>query len=253
MGLFGTRYLISAKKSYFLTFRNKSRTGLALQGAELMTTLVKVVVTLAGTCFVMWYLLNKAETFTGMSVKDLSSVTGPMVLALITSWYVGQVFGGSLDACVATTLLCTSCDEEMFARAQRFANPELNAILDPLSSEKHDELMPMALGQVPKESSKRHKIGPVDDNGVDAVINTYAYDNPESARPEYKGLSPFDDDVVMTSRSTHQPNLFYNRPDTTRSGRTPDEEAVEDGRPRFSPSSGSQASKGSKRGGSRQK
>ena len=251
MGLFGTKYLISAKKSYFLAFRNKHRIGLALQGAELTTSLVKVVVTLSGTCFTMWYLLNEGSTFTGMSVKDLSSVTGPMVLALVATWYVGQVFGGSLDACVATTLLCTACDEEMFSRAQRFAIPELNAILDPLSSEKQDELLPMSLAQAPKESSKRHKLGPVDDNGVDAVINTYAYDNPESARPEYKGLSPFEDDVVVTSRSTHQPNLFYNRPDTTRSGRTPDLEAVEDERPRFSPSSGSQASRSSKKGGSR--
>lgn len=214
-----------------------------------MTSLVKLVITLAGTCFVMWYLLNEGHTFTGMSVKDLSSVTGPMVLGFIASWYVGQVFGGSLDACVATTLLCTACDEEMFSRAQRFVNPELNAILDPISSEKHDELLPMSLAQAPKESSKRHKLGPVDDNGVDAVINTYAYDNPESARPEYKGLSPFDDDVVATSRSTHQPNLFYNRPETTRSGRSPDEEHVDDSRPSFSPSSGS-ISRGSKRGGS---
>lgn len=235
MGLFGTRYLVSAKKAYFLVFRNKQRLGLALQGGDLLAVYIKLVVALSGICFTLWYFLFEGSTFTGRSIKDLSSITGPALLSVIACWYVAQVFGGAMAACVSTTLMCVACDEEMFARSQRYAMDELKAILDPIATEKTEEqrdLMPLGKIEAPGASKKKHFLGALDDGGIDAVINTYAYDNPDK-KAEYKGLSPFDDDVVSTSRSVYQPNLFYAQQGTRQS--SPDQDPVEDSRPSFSP------------------
>lgn len=62
--------------------------------------------------------------------EHLYSVTGPLVLIAILSWFIAGMFMSVYDTGIATILQCFVADEEMFEEEERYTEGGLKAWVD---------------------------------------------------------------------------------------------------------------------------
>lgn len=62
--------------------------------------------------------------------EHLYSVTGPLVLIAILSWFIAGMFMSVYDMGIATILQCFVADEEMFEEEERYAEGGLKTWVD---------------------------------------------------------------------------------------------------------------------------
>jgi hypothetical protein len=135
--VFADKYWPCAKKSYYLVSRNQRRAGVPQEAASYVIFYIKSSIMLAGLVAGYCMLLFRDRTFTGQLTVELSSFLGPVCFSGVGAWYISEVFGGAFEVCCTTTLFAASCDEEMNAREQRFADNDLLEFMDHMGQEQN--------------------------------------------------------------------------------------------------------------------
>ena len=82
-------------------------------------------------------ILYPKTTPSGQLNIELTGLSGPIIFSFVISWFVGEVFGGALEVSLNTVLLSAACDEEMFAREQRFIEADLLEFMDGIGEEQN--------------------------------------------------------------------------------------------------------------------
>jgi hypothetical protein len=102
LALFGDKFMTSARRGYFLLQRNRARVSLSTRNGEFIVSIMKIVITLSGTCFTYHQLLTEDKTFAGQLTIELVTATCPAFFSFMICTFVGQVFGGAFGACMHT-------------------------------------------------------------------------------------------------------------------------------------------------------
>lgn len=97
---------------------------------------VKIVIAFSGPSLTYYSLLNNSQT--AIAADDPASVvsaSGPSFVTLMLCVYIAQVFGGALDSCMNSVLVCSACDEEMFTSEQRHMQEDIATFLENMGKE----------------------------------------------------------------------------------------------------------------------
>jgi hypothetical protein len=135
LALFGENYFQAAQKSFYLINRNRNRIFVPAKAGDFGMLIIKLTISLAGTVVSLTLLLLSSETPEG---KKTSTLVAPIFVGFVSFLacsYVSQIFGGSMQACMNTIIICGACDEEMFTREQRYMYKELQDYLDDIYEE----------------------------------------------------------------------------------------------------------------------
>lgn len=139
LSIFGENYFESGVKALHLMRRNYVRIGKPCKIGGFVISIVHFVIILAGPCACFSIILLSNKTITGQLTIQLINPVGPVLLTLITSWFVARVFTGALQTSLNTVLLSAACDEEMFTREQRFMEPDLLDFMDGIGEEQNEQ------------------------------------------------------------------------------------------------------------------
>ena len=240
IGLFGEKYSLAAKRCHFLLQRHYKRLHLPLTSTSVVSWTVKLVIALSGPSFTFYSLLSLAQTaLTDDDPSNVVSVAGPSFITLMLCLYVAQVFGGTLEACTNSVLVCSACDEEMFTREQRFVEEDVAEFLDFMGKEQTQVQADSTIErkshhpQIAFELARKHEKG-----GSEVAINSsppppelfepkplqrnqILFGNEDSARTDYQ--------TEGQVQASQRPGDVYGV--VARLG----QDSAEDSRPKFSP------------------
>lgn len=184
LALFGENYFEAARKSFYLIQRNRNRIFVPAKAGDFGMFLVKMTMTLAGTVVTLTLLLLADRTPAGQDTAALVAPVFVGIVSMLCSAYVAQIFGGSMQACMNTIIICGACDEEMFTREQRYMYKDLQDYLDSIYEEmteqqkEHKEMVKM------KESKKIYKKTKViDESEVPSIMKTHFNQKTEISAP----------------------------------------------------------------------
>ena len=136
IALFAEKYSISAPRSYYLIHRHRKRLILPVTAGWTVIWAVKVVIAFAGPCVTYYSLINNTQTaIAADDPGNVVSASGPSFVALMLCVYIAQVFGGALDSCMNSMLVCSACDEEMFTNEQRHMQEDIADFLENMGKE----------------------------------------------------------------------------------------------------------------------
>ena len=135
LALFGEKYFEAAQKSFYLINRNRNRIFVPAKAGDFGMLIIKMTMTLAGTVISLTLLLLSDETPRGQSTSLLIAPIFVGLVSCLVCMFVSQIFGGSMQACMNTIIICGACDEEMFTREQRYMYKELQDYLDNIYEE----------------------------------------------------------------------------------------------------------------------
>jgi Plasma-membrane choline transporter len=155
LSIFADEYIESGKKSYHLMRRNYVRIGKPGKIGSFIILMMKWVIILSGVCLTLVLTIYPKYTIAGQLTAELTGVSGTIVFSFIISWFVGEVFGGALEVSLNTVLLSAACDEEMFAREQRFIEADLLEFMDGIGEEQN---------QYHKENKYKIRVGSTNTN-----------------------------------------------------------------------------------------
>lgn len=137
MSIFGDNYLQAGQKAYHLMRRNNVRIGRPCKFGSFIINMMKWVIILSGVSVSLALILFPKRSVSGQLNIELTGLSGPILFSIILSWFVGEVFGGSLEVSLNTVLLSAACDEEMFVREQRFIENDLLEFMDGIGEEQN--------------------------------------------------------------------------------------------------------------------
>ena len=238
IALFGDKYFLSAPRSYYLLTRHSNRLALPLASGWTVIWAVKVVIVFSGPCVTFYSLLNNIHT--AISADDpgaVVSASGPSFVTLMLCVYVAQVFGGTLESCMNSVLICSACDEEMFTNEQRKMETDVAIFLENMGKEQtkiRSEYEIDRKSHKPKiafDLAKKHRSAY--DTGSDAGMSLPP---PELFQPKPVSRSPrlyINEDTARSERevqesAAHRPNELYSHIGHMA-------ESAESSRPSFSP------------------
>lgn len=135
LALFGEDYYEAARKSFYLINRNRERIFVPAKAGDFGMLIIKLTMTLSGTAVGSTLVILSANTPLGQSTSQLVAPVFIGIICFLTSAYVAQIFGGSMQACMNTIIICGACDEEMFTREQRYMYEGLRDYLDKIYEE----------------------------------------------------------------------------------------------------------------------
>jgi len=240
IALFAGKYSLSAPRSYYLIHRHNQRLRLPFTAGWTVIWAIKIVIAFAGPCLTYYSLLNNSQT--AIAADDPASVvsaSGPSFVTLMLCVYIAQVFGGALDSCMNSVLVCSACDEEMFTSEQRHMPEDIAAFLENMGKEQTQIQAEYAIDRKshkPKiafDLAKKHQSAY--DTGSNAGLSLPPPElfqpKPVSRSPrlfanEDTGRSDADD---LQAAVAHRPNAVYANIGLMA-------ESAESSRPSFSPS-----------------
>jgi hypothetical protein len=117
--------------------RNHIRIGRPCKFGTFIINMMKWVIILAGVTTSLLLILFCERSPSGTLNIELTGLSGPILYTIVLSWFVGEVFGGSLEVSLNTVLLSAACDEEMFVREQRFVENDLLEFMDGIGEEQN--------------------------------------------------------------------------------------------------------------------
>merc|ERR1719498_2354055 len=119
--IYGTSFMTSAKKAFFLILRNAARISAVSLISEFVLTIGKLFI--AGfSGFVCYYIIVESP-----SAIPVSSPYSAVLFVMILAWFTSQLFCEIFGMCMPTLLQCFIADEEM---GTGFADAELKEFLD---------------------------------------------------------------------------------------------------------------------------
>jgi hypothetical protein len=184
LALFGEGYYEAARKSYYLINRNRERIFVPAKAGDFGMLIIKTTIMLSGTAIAYTLVLLSDFTPSGQPTSDLVAPTFICLISLLISAYIAQIFGGSMQACINTIIICGACDEEMFTREQRYMYKELQDYLDQIyeeMTEQQKENKEMVKMKASKNAYRKGKV--VDDNEGTSVMKPLFNQNNEISAP----------------------------------------------------------------------
>lgn len=217
LALFGEGYYEAARKSYYLINRNRERIFVPAKAGDFGMLIIKTTIMLSGTAIAYTLVLLSEFTPSGQPTSDLVAPTFICLISLLISAYIAQIFGGSMQACINTIIICGACDEEMFTREQRYMYKELQDYLDQIyeeMTEQQKENKEMVKMKASKNAYRKGKV--VDDTEGTSVMKPLFNQNNEISAPvkamNIQDLENDDDNVFALAK----PNIVMNT--TTKPG-----------------------------------
>lgn len=127
--IFGTSFMESGRKSFFLILRNTGRIGAvsSVSGAVLFTG--KLLISIL-TTFIAYYTLVEHEDYVLKDSDTLYSYGGPILFIFCISYFVASMFMSVFDTGILTILHCFVADEEMFDEASRYTDKNFQRWVD---------------------------------------------------------------------------------------------------------------------------
>ena len=210
LALFGEGYYDAARKSYYLINRNRERMFVPAIAGDFGMFIIKMTITLSGTAISFTLVTLSSYTPKGQPTSNLIAPAFIGLLGLMISGYIAQIFGGSMQACMNTIIICRACDEEMFTREQRYKYDELQDYLDQIYEEmteqqrENKELINM------HESKKAYQKTKIGDDGAEStsVMRPFFNQNNEFSAPVVAlNLDEDEDNAYINSK----PGILFNK------------------------------------------
>ena len=119
--LWGTPYLESSKRGYFLLARTPARVLGSIQSVETFLWPYQLVVTLTGPLLAYAWVLHASWTPFGEATLHITSATALAGVSLLFSLFAAEALGGFMRGLMYAEGVSYAADREMFSGVQRFA------------------------------------------------------------------------------------------------------------------------------------
>ena len=206
--LFGEKYFEAAQKSFYLINRNRNRIFVPAKAGDFGMLIIKMTMTLAGTAVTLTLLLISDETPRGQSTSLLIAPIFVGLVSCLVCMFVSQIFGGSMQACMNTIIICGACDEEMFTREQRYMYKELQDYLDDIYEEMTEQQRENKQMVKMKASDKVYKKTRVVDEAEATAVMKAMNQHGEVAAPiQAMNIEDMDNDEEENIFALSQPRL----------------------------------------------
>jgi Plasma-membrane choline transporter len=212
IAIFGESYYESARKSFYLINRNRERMFVPAVAGDFGMLIIKLTITLSGSSLAFSLVTLSTNTPLGHPTSQLVAPVFIWLISFIVCFYVGQIFGGSMQACMNTIIICGACDEEMFTREQRYMYKELIEYLDKIYEEmteqqrEHKEMVKM---KASKKVYQKTKIA--DEAEPTSVMRSLFNKNDTEAAAPVIALNVDDLDDEDNVFAAAKPNIVVNR------------------------------------------
>ena len=206
LAIFGKSYSVSAKESYFLISRNKSKVCKIMNSISTVTAVLKLSITILGFFVTYSIVVVVSYTPTGTETSTLTARTGPAVVSLILAVFIAEVCGGTIFSCINTLLVCTISDQEMFTGDRRFTPQELEDLFEITGNTAKEPV------KVYPRSLSPHNLTNPREQSPDPILSTNnlhmsVWDNYQrQTKREVKPESLFEEDARVRS---NRPNKYY--------------------------------------------
>lgn len=127
--IFGTPFLESGRKSFFLMLRNVSRVGAVSYVSWSVMFIGKLLISTV-TTLASYYTVVEHEELVLVDNESLYSYGGPIFLTFCISYFMASTFMSVFDIGILTILHCLVADEEMFAEESRYTNKKFQQWID---------------------------------------------------------------------------------------------------------------------------
>jgi hypothetical protein len=135
--IFGTPFLESGRKSFFLMLRNAGRIGAVSYVSWSVMFIGKILISTV-TTLTSYYTAVEHGEMVLVDNESLYSYGSPMFVIFCISYFMASTFMSVFDIGILTILHCLVADEEMFAEASRYTDKKFQQWIDQ-QQEKHGE------------------------------------------------------------------------------------------------------------------
>ena len=210
LAIFGEGYYEAARKSYYLINRNRERIFVPAKAGDFGMFIIKLTITLSGTALGFSLVLLSSTTPFGQPTSDLVAPSFIGIVSFLVSGYIAQIFGGSMQACMNTIIICGACDEEMFTREQRYMYIELRKYLDQIYEEMTEQQRENkeAININSKKVYQNTKV--LDDGGESTSVMKPFFNQGSEISAPVKALNvdDLDDENIF---AVSKPNIVFNQ------------------------------------------
>ena len=127
--IFGTSFLESGRKSFFLMLRNAGRVGAVSYVSWSVMFIGKLLISTV-TTLASYYTIVENEELVLVENESLYSYGGPIFLIFCISYFMASTFMSVFDTGILTILHCLVADEEMFAEESRYTDKKFQQWID---------------------------------------------------------------------------------------------------------------------------
>ena len=120
--IWGTSFLESSKRGFFLISRGPAHTLIPVHSAEFLLWVLQMVLFLSSPVFVYYWILHTSVLLTGDHTKTVTSVAGLAWLSAVFSWNICEIIGGFMRSLLYSEMVSYLVDHEMFTGVQRYSD-----------------------------------------------------------------------------------------------------------------------------------
>ncbi len=136
--IFGTSFLESGRKSFFLLLRNAGRIGSVSYVSWAVMFLGKLFISTVAT-LASYYTVVEHEEYVLRETESLYSYGGPILVIFCISYFIASMFMSVFDTGILTILHCLVADEEMFEESSRYTDKNFQRWIDQQQQQQHQQ------------------------------------------------------------------------------------------------------------------
>ena len=120
--IWGTPYLESSKRGFYLLTRTPPTVLNSIHAVELFLWPYQLAITLTGPLLAYAWVLHASWTPSGEATLHITSATALGGAALLFSWFLGEALAGFMRGLMYAEAISYAADREMFSGVQRFSD-----------------------------------------------------------------------------------------------------------------------------------